>query len=1177
MQSIFLNVLDMSITASLVILAVIIARLLLKKAPKKFSYALWALVLLRLLCPWSIESVLSLIPEKTQSIPQEMALEESVSENISAFEAFDAAQRAVGDTLNGGIDFIDIKLSSPAPVPDSETAIERETVSASHSQVWLLAAGYVWPLGMAAMLLWSAVSYIRLRRRLRTAAHAGGDIWLADGIDSPFVMGLFRPKIYLPSTIGEAEKGYIIAHERCHIRRKDHVIKLLAFAALCLHWFNPLVWLAFALYSRDMEMSCDEAVIGQMGEDIRADYSASLLSLATGRRAFAGTPLAFGEGDPRGRIKNLAAWKKPAVWLSAVALVVLIVAAVCLLTDPESHGAKMERLMYDITTEDGYTIINQRRKEVELSVPKDALPDSIYSERHDFAENEVVVYDDGTTSIWLEYVMPANETDEQLYFSFACSYELPKENGSFLSVCEYEGGGSTLVTAIAGIGSDVLAADNGEYSDAVSMRAQGPGERFVFYVSTEAVKAAEGSMKMSVKLNELWYRKATFDPNLLVVSDGGGRALRSADIDHDGVGELIWYWEENGVYYLRVQESDGTLVWESDPMSDAEMGMTSFLLYSEDGEDYLVAYSPGTWQGVARAFCIVFHIQSRGQAILHDWIVEYKTDGKQTAEMAAFAENANAVLEKSRLLLSTLGGEVVIGPVAATDVPQVYPVSFYADSAPSYNLDTEEERYCRAAFDRLGGGGYLHYTSEYYLDGVLCADMPQVEGWMFMNDWLTNSVLVNEQGRFEQMMLEKDGVQYVWMKYPDKEQWMQAPDGTFEGNLVWLSEGWGDKLSFIGEAQTGEGRELSFRELYYDEYGVVTEGAVQIYRFDADGALRAIIRTGESYAAAKGQELTTIYSFPYCLPGECEEAIDAAYAKVPEDVPLVAEMTEAEKCRAALETRLSESLLHYTVERGAQGPKGETYSHRQTNVWLCGDDWLSVEQAAGNTSTSTRLVCDMRAYSRTEMHSSGYDTGWAHAGGSYKLTDLDPWLFGDKGYGMELLETRTEGGSTIMEFAIDANPLGIGEQVVLSSGQSYVGSTETYYFDNASGELYAVKLSANLETGDGETAGLFVTYCFYGVASGECDARIYEALGRARMALGEWQAEGREGSITAVREESSFVSIVLDDGINGEVRYPVYDADRFEVGDRVRVYAEGTLQLSGLFIPQGGLIIEMIE
>ena len=206
---------------------------------------------------------------------------------------------------------------------------------------------FAWLTGMAGMLLYSAVSYLKLRRRIKAAVPLRKGIYIADHIDSPFVMGIFRPAIYLPSNLEADERRYIIAHERHHIRRGDHIFKALGFLALTIHWFNPLVWVAFHFASKDMEMSCDEAVIRKLGEAFRADYSQTLLNLATGHRIFSGTPLAFGEDDPAGRVRNLAKWKKPAIWVIVICILVCAALAVCLLTDPG------EEFDWSITRQEG--------------------------------------------------------------------------------------------------------------------------------------------------------------------------------------------------------------------------------------------------------------------------------------------------------------------------------------------------------------------------------------------------------------------------------------------------------------------------------------------------------------------------------------------------------------------------------------------------------------------------------------------------------------------------------------------------------------------------------------------------------------------------------------------------------------------------------------------------------
>ena len=322
--NLFIRILDMSKTAGVVILFVLAARLLLKKAPKWISYALWAVVLFRLLCPLSVESPVSIVPEMTPTAQNYRLADEPVSPAGAGL----AAYRAVGDALNGGLGIQYIRTT------ETDENGSPRYVTADWWSVWILFGQYVWLAGIAVMLLRSVLSYARLRRTLRAAVPLRDNIYAADEIPSPFVVGFFRPKIYLPCGLGEKEQAYILLHERHHIERKDHIWKALAFLALCLHWFNPLVWLAFVLAGRDMEMSCDEAVVRTMGDGIRAGYAASLLSLATGRRIIAGTPLAFGEGNAKQRIRNLGKWKQPVFWVVVAAAAAALVLTVCLATDP---------------------------------------------------------------------------------------------------------------------------------------------------------------------------------------------------------------------------------------------------------------------------------------------------------------------------------------------------------------------------------------------------------------------------------------------------------------------------------------------------------------------------------------------------------------------------------------------------------------------------------------------------------------------------------------------------------------------------------------------------------------------------------------------------------------------------------------------------------------------------
>ena len=336
MHRLFPIVCNMSLTASVVILAVLAVRRLLRRAPKVFSYALWAVVLFRLLCPVSVTSAVSLLGA-LGAPAQERSAVTSVVEYVPADIVRNMAPTVTPLPQEPFPAEPGKNIVSTAPSVTQPAAAPASPLSGPVAVLTL-----TWLTGMALLLLYSVVSLLRLRRRLVGAVRLEDNIYLADYIPSPFVMGLFRPKIYLPSTLTETERGYILRHEQYHLRRRDHVVKLLSFLALCVHWFNPLVWAAFILAGKDMEMSCDEAVVRELGEDIRADYSASLLSLATGRRIVAGMPLAFGEGDTGGRIRNLLNWKRPQPWIIAVCAVVCVGLIALCAANPKGSGAPTE-------------------------------------------------------------------------------------------------------------------------------------------------------------------------------------------------------------------------------------------------------------------------------------------------------------------------------------------------------------------------------------------------------------------------------------------------------------------------------------------------------------------------------------------------------------------------------------------------------------------------------------------------------------------------------------------------------------------------------------------------------------------------------------------------------------------------------------------------------------------
>ena len=305
----FSNVLNASISASWLILAVIGLRIFLKKAPKWVNVALWGIVALRLLMPFSIESAFSLIPSA-----------ETVSSQVLQAGPVVGQQSAYLEIVTNP------SYGNPVTV-DLDSSI-------SSFQIDLMKWTFLWLLGVLVMLIYTAISYLSLRRKLRTAVILRDNFYQSEHVDSPFVLGILNPKIYLPYAMDGQNLHYVVAHEQAHIRRRDHWWKPLGFLLLTIHWFNPLMWVAYILLCRDIELACDEKVIAELGNEQRADYTQALVACAVNRRMIAACPLAFGEVGVKERIKSVMNYKKPAFWVIVLAVTVCLIISVCFLTNP---------------------------------------------------------------------------------------------------------------------------------------------------------------------------------------------------------------------------------------------------------------------------------------------------------------------------------------------------------------------------------------------------------------------------------------------------------------------------------------------------------------------------------------------------------------------------------------------------------------------------------------------------------------------------------------------------------------------------------------------------------------------------------------------------------------------------------------------------------------------------
>jgi len=388
------SLLNMSITAAYVILVVIAVRFLLKKAPKKYSYLLWLVVAFRLACPFSLELDFSLM-----NVIDAPVSESGVVEYAPVGMIHDPYPEITLPATD-----VDELINTQLPAGLSQTiGDELETTNA--------VAVFLWTIGVDGMLLYALCSWWKLRAQLKSAKRRKGNVWVWDGARSPFILGIFRPKIYLPPELAKEELDYVLRHEQFHIRRGDHIVKLLAYALLTVHWFNPFVWLAFVLMGRDMEMSCDEQVLAQCG-NIRKNYSTTLLSFAAGRRFPSPSPLAFGESSVKQRIKNVLKWKKPKVWVTALALALCLTAVVFCAANPVEDKTDLEspfgktytamELLYDVPDDYHVTSLEMAPSFCLtgdyrlLTLEKDAAPEAWIPRGTGFVEIELkkAIFDD---------------------------------------------------------------------------------------------------------------------------------------------------------------------------------------------------------------------------------------------------------------------------------------------------------------------------------------------------------------------------------------------------------------------------------------------------------------------------------------------------------------------------------------------------------------------------------------------------------------------------------------------------------------------------------------------------------------------------------------------------------------------------------------------------------------
>ena len=381
MNELFLKIINMSISASWLVLAVLILRFVLKKAPKWINVLLWGIVAIRLICPFSFESPLSLIPS-AETIPLNIGMDST-------------------PTINSGISAINNAVN---PII-SQSNTPMAGASINPLQITIGIYEYIWIFGMIALALYTAISYWRLHRKVDTAVRYKDNIFQSENVSSPFVFGIIKPRIYLPFKMNGQDLEHVVAHEHAHIRRKDHWWKPFGFLLLTIHWFNPLMWMAYVLLCRDIELACDEKVIKELGNEQRGDYTQALVACSVNRRMIAACPLAFGEVSVKERVKSVMNYKKPAFWVIIISVIVCVGVAVCFLTNPK---------------QDSYTL--------RIVVPAGSQEKFVYTDEEvSTIRNSIKIWSGdglGDTEVILS---PVNKTTETRYTATYLTHGMPVE------------------------------------------------------------------------------------------------------------------------------------------------------------------------------------------------------------------------------------------------------------------------------------------------------------------------------------------------------------------------------------------------------------------------------------------------------------------------------------------------------------------------------------------------------------------------------------------------------------------------------------------------------------------------------------------------------------------------------------------------------------------------------
>ena len=680
MTELFLDVLNRSISASWLVLAVLLLRFVLKKAPKWIHILLWGMVAFRLLCPLSIENPLSLIPSK-QTIPDQVLSEIRPEVQTEITSESNPGKEYSGDTY------------SEAAAPYAEKSVNVMAV-----------LSIVWAAGVLLLLSYFVYSYWRLRRQVSTAVVFQDNIFQSERVSSPFVLGLVKPKIYLPFKIDGQNLEYVVSHEQAHIRRRDHWWKPLGFLLLTIYWFNPLMWLSYVLLCRDIELACDEKVIKKLGSRQRADYSQALLACSVSRRSIAACPVAFGEVGVKERVKSVLNYRKPAFWIIAAAIAACVVVAVCFLTDPSQRRDTLvwaQELSADDVSGASLTVSPDGSSWMNKNLSKDEIAAMVTLMQElsadDVSGTSLTVSPDN--SPWMNKNLSEDEIAAMVTI-------INQSKGKYVTDPEGTAGSNILfyltlqdgsTHEVRNIGNTYLVIDGDYYEAAYEWLSTWEN----YFTGDNVLLPAGYSSEQPAPLDTIVWE--------------------NVDLDQDGEAETIHVWEvsEGEAYELQVVKKDGTVLWSAEA-GIPHVGWNTILLYEFAGEDYLIEYCPTIYQGIGNYTCRVLTLKGGVESEEYYWETEFEQSSLQiTSKMCVFAERVNDFLQHSTSLLSTIEGELVIGPKTAEEVPLLYPIQFFPESEGPLSFVGEDalEDFLPLKFLFASGAGSWGTSLTLYPDG----------------------------------------------------------------------------------------------------------------------------------------------------------------------------------------------------------------------------------------------------------------------------------------------------------------------------------------------------------------------------------------------------------------------------------------------------------------------------